>query len=235
MKYYSHKIHNAHLADLKKVKKELGGDADIKDIGRIYEHVGVIARTFKRDYGRIGIFSYNDLLQEGYAEMLYAWSKVDWDKIEESPNPEGQLWSYLKTAVKRGMTLAIMENRSSIRIPKYQYMLREEADGLDIFLSSTFSQAFGDDYFDMIEDHGDYNMDKLNEFLNDMMIDILEFKEMDILKKMFGMDEHLDKKVSLKELSNQYKQTDRNIKYIKKRALSKMVLNKERIEKFLDN
>lgn len=238
MRWYNHKIYKAHKRDLNSLEKR-NGSYDIKNVENIFKYVKDIAYTFDRSYNRIGVLDLNDVIQEGYVELLYAWGKLDWEQIEESSNPQGQLWAYLKLSIKRGMIRAIMDNRSSIRIPRDYYSTAKERHSqyeyqTDIFLSSTFSAMFGDEYFDIIDDPGSWDAQRLNEFLNDLMDRIMTFKEKDILKKMFGIDEHLDKKVSVKEIAKYYHMSERHVKRIKNKALSKMILNKEIIERFLE-
>ena len=238
MKWYNHKVYRAHKADLKAVEKRINGSYDMRNVEHIFKYVEDVARQFDRSYSRIRVMDLNDVLQEGYAELLYAWTKLDWEDIEKSDNPAGQRWAYLKLSIKRGMIGAIMDNRSSIRIPRNYYRVKETIKGkryeyqTDIFLSATFTQMFGDDYFDMIDHVSDWDNDRLNEFLNDLMDQIMTFKEKDILKKMFGMDEHLDKKVAKTEIADYYKMNLSSINKVKRRALSKLILNKEIIENY---
>ena len=239
MKWYNHKIYRAHKADLKSVERRLNGSYDMHNVEHIFKYVEDVARQFERSYSRIGVMDLNDVLQEGYAELLYAWTKLDWEKIEESGNPAGQRWTYLKTSIKRGMIRAIMDNRSSIRIPRNYYTSKEsyyyQYSGnyqIDIFLSSTFTQMFGDEYFDAVDEVSNWDNDRLNDFLNELMDKIMTFKEKDILRKMFGMDEHLDKKVSIKSLQDYYNMSPRGINKVKNRALRKLILNKEIIENY---
>ena len=240
MKWYNHKIYRAHKADLKSVERRLNGSYDMHNVEHIFKYVEDVARQFERSYSRIGVMDLNDVLQEGYAELLYAWTKLDWEKIEESENPAGQRWAYLKTSIKRGMIRSIMDNRSSIRIPRRYYDSnshlvykgRKYEYQTDIFLSTTFTQMFGDDYFDAVDEVSNWDNDRLNEFLNDLMDEIMTFKEKDILRKMFGMDEHLDKKVSVKEISEYYRMSDRHVKRLKNQALAKLINNKHIIENY---
>ena len=243
MKWYNHKVYRAHKADLKMVEKRINGSYDMRNVEHIFKYVEDVARQFERSYSRIGVMDLNDVLQEGYAELLYAWTKLDWEDIEKSDNPAGQRWAYLKLSIKRGMIRSIMDNRSSIRIPRryydsdshLTYKGKKYEYQTDIFLSSTFTQMFGDDYFDAVDDVTSWDNDRLNEFLNDLMDTIMTFREKDILKKMYGMDEHLDKKVSVNEIRDYYKLSERQVTRVKNTALSKLILNKEIIERFIDN
>ena len=239
MKWYNHKVYRAHKADLKMVETRLNGSYDMHNVEHIFKYVEDVARQFDRSYSRIGVMDLNDVLQEGYAELLYAWTKLDWEDIEKSDNPAGQRWAYLKLSIKRGMIRAIMDNRSSIRIPRQYYTTKHSIHRkeyqTDIFLASTFTQMFGDEYFDAIDEVSNWDNDRLNEFLNDLMDKIMTFKEKDVLKKMFGMDEHLDKKVPKTKIAEYYKMNLSSINKVKRRALSKLILNKEIIENYFDN
>ena len=239
MKWYNHKIYRAHKADLKSVERRLNVSYDMHNVEHIFKYVEDVARQFERSYSRIGVMDLNDVLQEGYAELLYAWTKLDWEKIEESDNPAGQRWAYLKLSIKRGMIGAIMDNRSSIRIPRDYYTAATKNIGgksytyqTDIFLSTTFTQMFGDEYFDAVDEVSNWDNDRLNDFLNELMDKIMTFKEKDVLRKMFGMDEHLDKKVPKTEIAEYYKMNLSSINKVKRRALHKLKLNKHVIENY---
>ena len=232
MKWYNHRIHTAHVEDIAAVRVDING-TDITDQARIYEHVGVVAREFGREYTKIGILDYNDLLQEGYCAMLEAWESVNWDYVEWADEPEAFLWGYMKKAITNGIRGAIMDKRMDIRIPRSQYRLTDNS--VDVFLSQTFSEAFGDNYFDLIDDGGNYWNDMLNEFLDSLMDELLSFKARDIIKKMYGMDEHLDKKVPVKEIAEFYNMKYKGVQKSKERSLKTLISNKDRIQKFLDD
>ena len=99
MKYYNHRAHKAHQYDLK-VQKDT-------HLNRMLPHVLQIASQFSRESIAIGALNYQDLYQAGYLGLLEAWEKVDWDMINKSPNPDGQLWSYLKRRIKGAIRRSI--------------------------------------------------------------------------------------------------------------------------------
>ena len=238
MRWYNHKIYRAHQDDIWSLEERLKGSYDIKNVEHIFRFIKDVAYTFNRAYSATGVLDLSDLIQEGYAELLYAWTKLDWHDIESSPNPQGQLWSYLKLSVRRGIVRAVMDYRGTIRIPRDYYSVSKEKHSgyeyqTDIFLSTTFTQMFGDAYFDAIDDISDWDNDRLNDFLNELMDKIMTFKEKDILKKMFGMDEPLDKKVPVKEIAKWYHMSERGVKKSKQRSLFRMIKNKHIIENFL--
>ena len=232
MKWYSRRVNNAHVSDLQTVRVDMNG-TPLADIARIYEHVGVIARGFGREYTKIGVMDYNDLLQEGYLALVIAWEKVDWKQVAEAENPEAYLWGYLKTIMTREIRRAIMGQRSTIKIPEHNY--RTSNNGIDVFLATTFTEAFGDEYFDLIDDAGDYNNDQLNLFLNDLMDELMSFKQKDILRQFYGMDEPLDKKVPMKTIAEKYEMSIVGVKKAKKRGLMRLVMAKDRIQFYLDS
>ena len=60
MKWYSHKLHKIHLADMRRFK-------DSNEMRQAYQSwVVTMANRFERNYARIGILNFQDLMQEGY-------------------------------------------------------------------------------------------------------------------------------------------------------------------------
>ena len=123
MKFYSFNTYRTHLRDLRNI-------TDVADEKKLcLNFVGQVANSFSREYWRIGLLSLNDLMQEGYLALLESWDKLDWEVINNLPEDERQpyIWNFIKQGMKWAITDVIMDNRSTVRIPK-GYLSSTELD-----------------------------------------------------------------------------------------------------------
>ena len=242
MKWYSHPTYKFHLKEI--------------DSGKLInlEHMPYIqwprslANSFERAWNRIGILDLNDLLQEGYYSFYSAWLKLDWKMINAAPEEErtGIIINYLKINIKNGIKRAIAHDRDTIRIPEAYYKLKPHGAAyegkydlnyqIDIFLTRTFASFFNSHYMDVVDEISNYNNDRLNEHLNDVMDIFLTPFEKDVLCMFYGIDEPFDRKVGLARIAEKYKKSIVWIKKTKAKALQKLKQTevKEIIEKFLE-
>ena len=212
MKWYSHRLHQIHLADVK-VKRE-----DPLEI--YYPWVIQIANTFTRDAIAIGALNLQDLVQAGYVGLLEAWDNIDEDR------DQAQKWSFIKKRIKGNIRREIDNYGTFIKVPRRALEEhRKELTAIDKVLVNTFPK-----FFDMIvpeaEEILSWERVRLEELIDDYLYYNFPNKtHVNILKDSFGIDR--DKKLSLKELASQYDLTEIAIKKIKSRMIDKIREDKD--------
>ena len=215
MKWSNFRNFKAYKKDLKVLRED--------ELKNYYEHVIQIANTFPRDQIAIGILDITDLIQAGNAGLIDAWSNVDWDLIDESPNPNGQLWSFLKKRIKFAIRREIDNCGAFIKIPRRQLEShRKNLTGIDRILVDTFPQFF-DNAIIYEEEYGSWENVQLSEVLDDMIYNsIHNHDHQQILKLTFGIDTHDNKPVSMKKIAEMYKTSVSYIQNIKFKCLKQL-------------
>ncbi|HCD67787.1 MAG TPA: hypothetical protein DEQ56_04840, partial [Bacteroidetes bacterium] len=79
-----------------------------------------LARKFSTTQQASGVLSINDLIQEGNSGLIKAVDKIDWLMIDESPDVEKTLKSFLSKRIKGAIRRAIDINRGDIKIPEHK-------------------------------------------------------------------------------------------------------------------
>ena len=224
MKWNNRRNSLAYKADLKVLR-----DDELKNY---YEHVIQIANTFSKDSVAIGILDSADLIQAGNVGLIEAWEKVDWELIEASPNPQGQLWSFLKKRIKFNIRQEIDKYGTFVKIP--ERILRDHKKnltGVDKILVNTFPQFFANTI--VFEDPIDsWENERLGEILDDMIYNcISSIDHRIILSLCYGLD---CDKMSHKNIADKFRTTISNIQNIKHRCIKKLDTeeNKEIIKNF---
>ena len=212
MKWYSHRLHQIHLADVK-VKRE-----DPLEI--YYPWVIQIANTFTRDAIAIGALNLQDLVQAGYVGLLEAWDNIDEDR------DQAQKWSFIKKRIKGNIRREIDNYGTFIKVPRRALEEhRKELSAIDKVLVNTFPKFFDVEVvsYDRIPS---WQAVRLEELIDDYLYYNFPNKtHVNILKDSFGIDR--DKKVSLKDLALQYDLTEIAIKKIKSRMINKIKEDKD--------
>ena len=220
MKWNNRRNSLAYKADLKVLR-----DDELKNY---YEHVIQIANTFSRDSIAIGILDIADLIQAGNIGLIESWRKVDWDLIDASPNPQGQLWSFLKKRIRFNIRQEIDKYGSFIKVP--ERVLRDHKKnltGIDKILVNVFPRFFAreiiaEDYF------GSWENEQLGELLDDIIYDnIHNYDHQYILKSSFGIDTPDNKPVSYKEMAKKFNTNEGKLRKIKQRCIEKIKENPE--------
>ena len=230
MKRYNNRNYIAFKKDLKVLRED--------DLKNYYEHVIQIANTFPRDSIAIGILDITDLIQAGNVGLIEAWAKVDWDLINESPNPNGQLWSFLKKRIRFAIRREIDNNGAFIKVPRRQLEdHRRELTSIDKILVNTFPRFFARELV-AEDDYSDWHNEQLGELLDDMIYNsIKSHAHQAILKLSFGMDTMDNKPMSMKGIAKMYKTSVSYIQNIKFKCIKQLRTeeNKELIENFYKN
>jgi RNA polymerase sigma factor (sigma-70 family) len=167
-----------------------------------------LARKFSTTQQASGVLSINDLIQEGNSGLVKAVDKIDWLMIDESPDVEKTLKSFLSKRIKGAIRRAIDINRGDIKIPEHklnEIRKNPEDDKMvslffnSIFTSYDISPADEDNYAYQFPDNSEpYNIDLLNTYLLSLMKEHLTTKQYDVIRMFYGLD--CDKK-SAKEIA----------------------------------
>ena len=232
MKWYSHKLHKTHLADMKRFK-------DSNEMRQAYQSwVSTMANRFERTYPRIGILNFQDLMQEGYVAFYKAWGKLNWELIGEAIEEErpALITNYIKINIKNHIKRAIARDRDTIRIPEHYYHVKWNYGGqekkeynTDVFLTRTFASfetAIDVEYVD------DYLSDEINELLHLVMEKFLKSFEKTIIMQSYGIDEAYDKAKPVKAMAEYHKVSETWVKKTKANALKK--LRNEDVKKIIE-
>ena len=205
-----------------------------------------LARKFSTSDQASGILSINDLIQIGNEALVKAVNKIDWLVIDESPDVEKTLKSFLSKRIKGAIRRRIDINKGGMRIPEHKLNeIRKNPDNEDlnkIFITSMFASldsshtskdnTYKNDDNDMsyaqsIEDESTpYNIDFINAYLIGIMKQHLGNAEYDVLRLSYGLDceKHSAKQIAVKlnitGVSNYVR-----ISEIKKAAIDKLIAN----------
>ena len=205
-----------------------------------------LARKFSTSDQASGILSINDLIQIGNEALVKAVNKIDWLVIDESPDVEKTLKSFLSKRIKGAIRRRIDINKGGMRIPEHKLNeIRKNPDNEDlnkIFITSMFASldsshtskdnTYKNDDNDMsyaqsIEDESKpYNIDFINAYLIGIMKQHLSNAEYDVLRLSYGLDceKHSAKQIAVKlnitGVSNYVR-----ISEIKKAAIDKLIAN----------
>ena len=203
-----------------------------------------LARKFSTSDQASGILSINDLIQIGSEALVKAVNKIDWLVIDESPDVEKTLKSFLSKRVKGAIRRRIDINKGGMRIPEHKLNeIRKNPDNEDLnktFITSMFASldnkhtsktnTYKNDDNEMTYDVPDetksYNIDLMNAYLMGIMKQYLSNAEYEVIRLSYGMDcdKHSAKQIAVKlnitGVSNYVR-----ISEIKKAAIDKLIAN----------
>lgn len=201
-----------------------------------------LARKFATTQQASGVLSINDLIQEGNKGLVMAVDKLDWLKLNESPDIEKTLKSFFSKRIKGAIRRAMDINRGNIKIPERKLNeIRNNPDNdkiVSMFFNSIFQsidEKYGtdeDDYFNNIEDKSkDYNLNILNTYILSLMKQHLNSNEYDVLRLSFGLDcDKMKARDVAKFLNINNKTANIKISKIKKEAINKLIENVDRAQ-----
>ena len=192
-----------------------------------------LARKFATSQQASGVMSINDLIQDGNLNLIKAVDRIDWEKINESEDPEKTIKSFLSKRIKGGIRRAIDINRGQMRLPEHVTNEIRKNFGKDktavamffnsIFLSIDASTRDDDDMFLQIEDKSEpYNQEFLNMYLMSLLKQHLNDKEYHVLRLSYGLD--CDKH-SAKEIAS-YLDIEGSGAYVRVSQLKKQAVDK---------
>ena len=157
-----------------------------------------ISRKFATSQEASGVMSINDIIQEGSLNLTKAVDKIDWEKVTASDDVEQTLKSFLSKRIRGGIRRAIDKNRGTMRIPEHKLNEIRKDGGKDkkmveMFFNSIFlsvdANPKNEDMVYQIPDKSDpYNEQLLNAYLVSLLNKYLEWNEMFVLSKSYGLD-----------------------------------------------
>ena len=137
-------------------------------------------------------------MQEGKFNLIKAVDKIDWEKVTASEDVEKTLKSFLSKRIRGGIRRAIDKNRGTMRIPEHKLNEIRKDGGKDkkmveMFFNSIFlsvdANPTNEDMVYQIPDKSDpYNEQLLNAYLMSLLTKYLEWNEMFVLSKSYGLD-----------------------------------------------
>ena len=207
MKWYSHRLYKAHLADI-----AVDGDYALE---MYYPWVIQIANTFPRHQVACGILNLQDLVQAGYVGLLEAWNVLDHSK------GQAERWTFIKKRIRWSIRREIDKHGSFIAKPINK--LEEDRNKLrsaDKILVNIFPKFFDLEIMDF-DDDSPWESVRLLEIIDEYLYSTYSnVDHIDILRASYGIDR--DKPASLKELAAQYHTSVNYINQIKQRLLNKI-------------
>ena len=157
-----------------------------------------IARKFATSQEASGVMSILDIMQEGNFNLIKAVDKIDWEKVTASDDVEQTLKSFLSKRIRGGIRRAIDKNRGTMRIPEHKLNEIRKDGGKDkkmvemffnsIFLSVDANPANEDMVYQIPDKSDPYNEQLLNAYLMSLLTKYLEWNEMFVLSKSYGLD-----------------------------------------------
>ena len=157
-----------------------------------------ISRKFATSQEASGVMSINDIIQEGSLQLCKAVDKIDRTRLFESEDIEKTLKSFLAKRIRGGIRRAIDINRGTMRIPEHKLNEMRKDGGKDkkmvaMFFNSIFlsidANPNDDNMVYQIPDRSDpYNETLLNTYIMSLLSKNLEWNEMLVLSKSYGLD-----------------------------------------------
>jgi RNA polymerase sigma factor (sigma-70 family) len=192
-----------------------------------------LARKFATSQQASGVMAITDMIQEGHLNLIKAVDRIDWDRINESEDPEKTLKSFFSKRIKGGIRREIDKNRGQMRLPEHVTNSIRKNFGKDkkavamffnsIFLSIDAGTREDDDLFLQIEDKSEpYNQDFLNMYLTSLLKQHLTDKEFHVLRLSYGLD---GEKKSAKEIAT-YLNIEGSGAYVRVSQLKKQAVGK---------
>ena len=193
-----------------------------------------ISRKFATSQEASGVMSIMDIIQEGSLQLCKAVDKIDWDKLMSSDDIEKTLKSFLAKRIRGGIRREIDRNRGTMRIPEHK--LNEMRSTKDekmvrmffnsIFLSYDAKQEDEDMIYQIPDKADPYNETLLNAYIISLLNKHLEWNEMFVLSKSYGLDgPKWNAKEIAKALDIQGVSAYVRVSELKKQAVEKLIDN----------
>jgi len=193
-----------------------------------------IGRKFATSQEASGVMSIMDIIQEGSLQLCKAVDKIDKDKLIESDDVEKTLKSFLAKRIRGGIRREIDRNRGTMRIPEHKLNeIRSTKDEKmvrmffnSIFLSYDAKQEDEDMIYQIPDKADPYNETLLNAYIMSLLNKHLEWNEMFVLSKSYGLDgPKWNAKEIAKALDIQGVSAYVRVSELKKQAVEKLIAN----------
>ena len=239
MKKYNVQNYIRHKEDIKRampINKKYSFYTRDELIIRFMPLVENISKKFATSQEASGVMSILDIIQEGYVNLIKAVDKIDWEKLVDSDDVELSLKSFLSKRVRGGIRRAIDKNRGTMRIPEHKMEQIRKDGGKDkkmvamffnsIFLSIDANPSDEDMVYQIPDKSDPYNEQLLNAYIMSLLDKHLDFNEMLVLSKSYGLDgpkwsaNDIAAALEIKGVSAYVRVSE-----IKKQAVSKLIEN----------
>ena len=157
-----------------------------------------IGRKFATSQEASGVMSINDIIQEGSFQLCKAVDKIDRLRLMQSEDIEQTLKSFLAKRIRGGIRREIDKNRGTMRIPEHKLNEIRKDGGKDkkmvamffnsIFLSIDANPSDEDMVYQIPDKSDPYNETLLNTYIMSLLSKNLEWNEMLVLSKSYGLD-----------------------------------------------
>ena len=157
-----------------------------------------ISRKFATSQEASGVMSIMDIMQEGSLQLCKAVDKIDRTRLVQSEDVEQTLKSFLAKRIRGGIRRAIDTNRGTMRIPEHKLNEIRKDGGKDkkmvamffnsIFLSIDANPSDENMAYQIPDKSDPYNETLLNAYLMSLLTKHLEWNEMFVLSKSYGLD-----------------------------------------------
>ena len=206
MKNYNKKIYKLNEESLKYIQDDF--------IRECLMYAKAEANRFALE--QTGILSRLDIEQEAYTALLGALERVNWDEVNELPVDERRaaVWAYVKKSFKLDLRKQINIKRDGIRACRMNGMQFDKEKAVQLVLVP--------EYFDNdkpIQYDSSYDVDRLGFALETAMGELLNYDEIIVLTKNYGIDTD---KLSLQEIADLLGYSKRKVEYMKKEAIKKL-------------
>ena len=203
MKKYNIKNYVRYKEDVKRVIKSIKSknfiDYKPEELKIVFlPLVENIGRKFATSQEASGVMSINDIIQEGSLQLCKAVDKIDRLRLMQSEDIEMTLKSFLAKRIRGGIRRAVDTNRGTMRIPEHKLNEIRKDGGKDkkmvaMFFNSIFlsidANPSDDNMVYQIPDKSDpYNETLLNSYIMSLLTKYLEWNEMLVLSKSYGLD-----------------------------------------------
>lgn len=195
-----------------------------------------VARRFSTRQEASGVLGIDDFIQEGTIGLIKGVDKIDWELVNNAPNPEASLESFLTKRIKGAIRRGIDIHRGNMRIPEYKLNEIRKNTNQDkkvvemffnsIFLSIDNNLREDNPVFEIPDKSEEYNTDILNKYILSIMEIHLNIKEFDILRMSYGLDcDKMSAKDIAEKLNMKEKSAHVRVSQIKKEAIQKLIDN----------
>lgn len=195
-----------------------------------------ISRKFSTGQQASGVMSIMDVIQAGSVGLSLAVDRIDRNTLLQSEDQEKSIKSFLAKRIRGHIRRDIDKNRGDIRIPEHKLNEIRKDNGKDkkmveMFFNSIFLSIdaipSNEDYIYQIPDKSEpYNVDMFNSYLMSLLLKHLEWKEMFVLSKSYGLDgpkwsaNQIASKLDIKGVSAYVRVSE-----LKKQAVTKLIDN----------
>ena len=155
-----------------------------------------LARKFPTSQQACGVLTIMDLLQCGSEALTKAVDRLDWETVDKSDDQEKTLKSFFSKRIRGGIRRRIDSHRGTMRLPEHVInKIRNNKDKkmVAMFFNSIFlsidANPNDEDMVYQIPDKSDpYNEQLLNAYIMSLLSKYLDFNEMLVLSKSYGLD-----------------------------------------------